>query len=508
MRRSPLAPQVVKIALPELAAEIRQSQLFTATPALSTGSAIVQVQSSISSLELGELTARLVERIAQRLVEATQNDSIEDVEDIGDSANTNTRVPTALIYRWCAEEFAHLNQQQLVIGGELFGAKVIAEVQARVAADLIGTGPLEPWMADRSVEEIDVNSHLNTFVTFADGRKIDLGQLWPTSADLTAFQKRLARRMTRTGEGRLDTSSPMLTFQADDGSRVVMVLGGGSEHGISSHPRIAIRRFLVRQVGLNGLAERGLFPISMVPILGDLARCGFTILISGPPGAGKTTLLTELLGEVAPTERIITVEKNLLELRLEDDPRHPDAPALFTRHSNSEGVGEITTRQLVELTRRLNPDRVVVGELVEDEALDMLDVASMCARGSMATIHAHTAEIVLSRLAYYVAKSNTSLPEHAIWNLIAQTVDFVIHIDLVRNTGSGGAPMRRITSILEVGGRGETGGVASTEVWAMDQYGQLEMRAPLSVTHRRRLELYGAGLTSDTPPSSSRSRSR
>ena len=151
----------------------------------------------------------------------------------------------------------------------------------------------------------------------------------------------------------------------------------------------------------------------------------------------RRRLLTELLGEVAPRERIITVEKNLLELRLEDDPRHPDAPALFTRHANAEGQGEITTRQLVELTRRLNPDRVVVGELVEDEALDMLDVASMCKRGSLATIHAHAPDVVLQRLAYYVSKSNTNLPEFAVWSLIAQTVDFVIHIDLVRNEVDG-----------------------------------------------------------------------
>jgi Flp pilus assembly CpaF family ATPase len=451
-----------------------------------------------------------VERVAQRFVEAAERRGEGRAESDGPLTGDGSEVSAqkALIHRWCAEELSRLNQQRLALGGELLPASVITEVQEAVTADLLGSGPLEPWMADRSVEEIDVNSHTSTFVTFSDGSKIDVGQLWSTSADLTSFQKRLARRMTRTGEGRLDTSSPMLTFQADDGSRVVMVLGGENEHGISTHPRIAIRRFLVRQVGLKGLAERGLFPAAMVPVLGDLARCGFTILISGPPGAGKTTLLTELLGEVAPTERIITVEKNLLELRLEDDPRHPDAPALFTRHSNSEGVGAISTRQLVELTRRLNPDRVVVGELVEDEALDMLDVASMCARGSMATIHAHTSEIVLSRLAYYVAKSNTSLPEYAVWSLISQTVDFVIHIDLVRNTGDGGAPVRRITSILEVGGRGENGGLATTEVWGCDSNGLLEMRAPLSVTHRRRLEMYGGAASSVAPAATSRGRSR
>jgi Flp pilus assembly CpaF family ATPase len=213
--------------------------------------------------------------------------------------------------------------------------------------------------------------------------------------------------------------------------------------------------------------------------------------VSGPPGAGKTTLLTELLGEVSPRERVITVEKNLLELRLEDDPRHPDAPALFTRSANAEGEGEITTRQLVELTRRLNPDRVVVGELVEDEALDMLDVASMCKRGSLATIHAHTSDVVLQRLAYYVAKSNANLPEFAVWNLIAQTVDFVVHIDLVRNVGGDAAPVRRVTSIIEVGGLGERGGLAATEVWGIGPGGALMQQAPLSVRHLQRLRLAG-----------------
>jgi Flp pilus assembly CpaF family ATPase len=270
-----------------------------------------------------------------------------------------------------------------------------------------------------------------------------------------------------------------------------MVLGGRGEHGVSTHPRLAIRRFVVRRVGLAGLADLGMFPHPLVERLRSLVRCGFTILVSGPPGAGKTTLLTELLGEVSPFERIITVEKHLLELRLEDDPRHPDAPALFTRQANSEGEGEITTRQLVELTRRLNPDRVVVGELVEDEALDMLDVASMCKRGSLATIHAHTPDIVLQRLAYYVSKSNTSLPEFAVWSLIAQTVDFVVHIDLVRNAGAERGAVRRVTSIIEVGGLGESGGVSSTEVWTLDDNEELVQVAPLSQRHLKRLRLAG-----------------
>lgn len=439
--------------------------------------------------DVATLVRFVTDRVADRLVEAIEQDEI-DRQDRGALAGDSRR-QQLLVGAWLSEELATVNQERLRHGDPPLPEEVDRELRARVVAELTGAGPLEPFMTDARVEEIDVNSHESTWVTYTDGRKVDVGRLWESSADLTAYQKRLARRMTGTGEGRLDTQSPMLTFQADDGSRVVMVLGGAGEHGISTHPRIAIRRFVLRHEGLDGLARRGLFPLDLVPTLRAMIRTGFTVLVSGPPGAGKTTLLTELLGEVSPRERIITVEKNLLELRLEDDPRHPDAPALFTRHANAEGVGEITTRRLVELTRRLNPDRVVVGELVEDEALDMLDVASMCKRGSLATIHAHTADVVVQRLAYYVSKSDTSLPEFAVWSLIAQTVDFVVHIDLVRNDDGDGAPVRRVTSIIEIGGLGERGGVATTEVWAIDDRGALARRAPLSHRHVRRLRLAG-----------------
>ena len=442
--------------------------------------------------ELRAIIDAVTDRVAHRLVDAIEQDDVPARN--GSNARAlavDERRQQLLVGAWIGDEVAAVNEDLLQRG--LGPLDVVSEqrVRAAVVAELTGAGPLESYLADPDVEEIDVNGPHSTWVTYTDGRKVDVGALWSSSAELTAFQKRMALRMTGTGEGRLDTSSPMLTLQSSDGARVVMVLGGSDEHGVSTHPRLAIRRFVVRHVGLDGLADLGLFPHRLVGQLRALVRCGFTILISGPPGAGKTTLLIELLGEVSPMERIITVEKNLLELRLEDDPRHPDAPAFFTRHANPEGEGEITTRQLVELTRRLNPDRVVVGELVEDEALDMLDVASMCKRGSLATIHAHTADVVLQRLAYYVSKSDTSLPEFAVSTLIAQTVDFVVHIDLVRNAVEERAPVRRVTSIIEVGGLGEAGGVSSTEVWGLDPTGDLVQLAPLSQRHQTRLRLAG-----------------
>jgi Flp pilus assembly CpaF family ATPase len=435
------------------------------------------------------LSSRLVEAIeADRSSTAVAGFAVADGQRRVGLRDDRARLEL-LMGRWMAEEVARINQARLQRGEGLLDEYTERTLRAAAYAETVGAGPLEPFMHDPEIEEIDVNSHRVTWVSYSDGRKENLGQLWDSADDLYAFQRRLTLSMG-VAESRLDEQSPMVTLQAPDGSRVVMALGGPGRSGVSSEPRIAIRRFTVNQVGLDGLANRGLFPRWLVPQLEALVQAGMTILISGGPGAGKTTLLKELLGAVSPMERIVTVEKGLLELRLEDDPRHPDALALFTRQANTEGRGAVSARELVELTRRLNPDRVIVGELVEDEALEMLDVASMCKRGSMATIHAHTVEAVLSRLAFYVAKSNTKLPEYAVWALIAETIDFVIHIDLVRNTDAG-APQRCVTSIVEYGGRGDSGGVRTTETWGMNEFGNLVQRNPLSQHHVRRLRLAG-----------------
>lgn len=448
---------------------------------------------SVDRVLVRELTTRLSGRLVEAIEADTASAGAPGLSAGDGQRRMGLRDDRArlelLMGRWMAEEMARLNQTRLQRGEPLLDEHAERAVRAAAYAETVGAGPLEPYMHDPDVEEIDVNSHRVTWISYSDGRKVQVGQLWDSADDLYAFQRRLTLSMG-VAESRLDEQSPMVTLQAPDGSRVVMVLGGPGRSGVSSEPRIAIRRFTVNRVGLDGLASRGLFPRWLVPQLEALVQAGMTMLISGGPGAGKTTLLKELLGAVSPSERIVTVEKGLLELRLEDDPRHPDAPALFTRQANTEGRGAVSARELVELTRRLNPDRVIVGELVEDEALEMLDVASMCKRGSMATIHAHTADAVLSRLAFYVAKSNTKLPEYAVWSLIAETIDFVIHIDLVRNA-AGGAPRRCVTSIVEYGGRGETGGVRSTEVWGMNDIGHFVQRYPLSERHVRRLRLAG-----------------
>ncbi|HZX55825.1 MAG TPA: ATPase, T2SS/T4P/T4SS family, partial [Ilumatobacteraceae bacterium] len=277
-----------------------------------------------------ELTARLSSRLVEAIEADTTSSSSSAFASTGGQRRVGLREDRPrlelLMGRWMAEEIARLNQARLQRGETLLDDETERVVRASAYAETVGAGPLEPYMNDPDVEEIDVNSHRVTWVSYSDGRKEALGQLWDSADDLYAFQRRLTLSMG-VAESRLDEQSPMVTLQAPDGSRVVMVLGGPGRSGVSSQPRIAIRRFTVNRVGLDGLADRGLFPAWLVPQLAALVQAGMTILISGGPGAGKTTLLKELLGAVSPLERIVTVEKGLLELRLEDDPRHPDAPA-------------------------------------------------------------------------------------------------------------------------------------------------------------------------------------
>ena len=254
-------------------------------------------------------------RLSARLAEAIETDQ----QDRSGGAHRTVRDDRPrlelMLGRWLAEEVAAINQRRLQHGLGVLDPITEQSLRSQAYAATIGAGPLDTYFADPEVEEIDVNSHLCTWVSYADGRKVDLGQLWESADDLTAFQQRVTLSMGLS-ESRLDEQSPMVTLQAPDGARVVMVLGGPGRNGISTHPRLSVRRFTVDRVGLHGLAARGLFPDWLVPQLEALVVAGMTILVSGGPGAGKTTLLKELLGAVPPGERIVTIEKGLLELRL------------------------------------------------------------------------------------------------------------------------------------------------------------------------------------------------
>ncbi|MEI2704477.1 MAG: hypothetical protein V9E89_04260 [Ilumatobacteraceae bacterium] len=216
---------------------------------------------------------RLTERLASRLVDTLQDASGGQLGARHAALRSDRGRLELLMGRWMAEEITAINQDRLARGLSPLDDDADRRLRAAAYAETLGAGPLEPFMRDPAVEEIDVNSAASTFVSYSDGRKIAVGRLWASDDDLAAYQNRLTLSMG-VSEARLDEQSPMVTLQAPDGSRVVMVLGGQTRAGVSTHPRIAIRRFTVHQIGLDGLAARGMFPTWLVPQLDALSASG------------------------------------------------------------------------------------------------------------------------------------------------------------------------------------------------------------------------------------------
>ncbi|MDQ1292757.1 MAG: pilus assembly protein CpaF, partial [Actinomycetota bacterium] len=202
------------------------------------------------------------------------------------------------------------------------------------------------------------------------------------------------------------------------------------------------------------------------------------IMISGATNAGKTTLLRALANEIPPHERLITVER-ALELGLDAfEDLHPNVVSFEERLPNSEGQGSITLADLVRRSLRMNPSRVIVGEVLGDEIVTMLNAMSQGNDGSLSTIHANSSLEVFNRICTYAIQSAERLPTDATMMLIAGAIDFVVFIER-RNEFAGGGTLRRIvTSIREV--NGVDGRVLSSEVFAAGPDGRAAAAAPLS----------------------------
>ena len=198
----------------------------------------------LAPVEFNRLVRVVVDRVSKRIateIEARRNatdrsDGVTVAHDDGVALEFDRVEQELLAGGWIADELSRLDQARLQAGSPVLTRQASQAVRQRALADLYGMGPLQAAWDDPDVEQIDVNSHRQTWVTRIDGAKTDLGQLWSSAQELTKFQQRLALTMG-TGEGRLDTSSPDLTLQAPDGSRISMVLGGPTNHGVSTQLR-------------------------------------------------------------------------------------------------------------------------------------------------------------------------------------------------------------------------------------------------------------------------------
>jgi Flp pilus assembly CpaF family ATPase len=335
-------------------------------------------------------------------------------------------------------------------GGGLIGASQAEEDElARSVLDtLYGLGRLQALIDDPSIENININGADGVWVKRVGGAKERVAPVAADDDELVALIRHAATHLGPS-ERRFDTGSPMLDMRLPDGSRLSAVMG------VATRPAISIRRhrFLnPAEASLDHLVSLGAIDRGLREFLAAAVRAHKTMVIAGGTNAGKTTLLRALANEIAPHERLVTIEKSL-ELGLDTFvDQHADCVALEAREANTEGQGAIGMSDLVRRGLRMDPDRVIVGEVLGDEIIDMLNAMSQGNEGSLCTIHANSSEGVFRRICAYAVQSPERLPAEATVLLIAGAVDFVIFIDQVDERNTGGGLRRFVGSIREVVG--------------------------------------------------------
>jgi len=305
--------------------------------------------------------------------------------------------------------------------------------------------------------------HVNRFdlvkATLGDGSRVDLDPVADSDEELQELVRMAAARLG-SSERRFDEGSAELDLTLPDGERLSAV-----HRSLAGSTALSIRRSRFADVTLADLRRWGTIDVGLERFFEAAVSGRKSIVIGGETGSGKTTFLRALGSAIGKDERIITVEK-ARELFFERLPeRHPNVVALEARPPNTEGVGEVTLAQLVRRTLRMNPDRVIVGEVLGPEILDMLTAMSQGNEGSLSTIHAASSKAVFQRIATYALRSDEHLPFRESAALIAGAIDFVVFIRMIDERHRGGDVHRYVSSVREIIGLTDSGDVASNEVF-------------------------------------------
>jgi pilus assembly protein CpaF len=301
-----------------------------------------------------------------------------------------------------------------------------------VLDEVFGLGPLEPLLADPSVSDILVNTYKQVYIERRGMLELTNVQF----RDDTHLMSVIERIVSAIGR-RVDESSPMVDARLADGSRVNAIIPPLAVDG----PCLSIRRFGRERLNAEDLVANKTLTQPMLDLLKGCVRARLNILVSGGTGAGKTTLLNVLSSFISDRERIVTIE-DAAELQLHQE----HVVRLETRPSNIEGKGAIHQRQLMINSLRMRPDRIIVGEVRGEEALDMLQAMNTGHDGSLTTVHSNSPRDALSRLETMVAMSNLNIPTVAIRRQIASAIDVVVQVSRL----SDGT--RRVTNLAEITG--------------------------------------------------------
>src|SRR5574339_320140 len=323
-----------------------------------------------------------------------------------------------------------------------------ARLFEQIAAEILGFGPLQPLLEDETITEIMVNGPKNVYIE----RKGKLHRV-PVTFESNDHVMRIIDRIVAPLGRRIDESSPYVYARLPDGSRVNAVIPPISLVG----PVLTIRKFSRNPITIEQLIQFGSITQEAIQFLKACVEARLNIIISGGTGSGKTTFLNILSGFIPGDERILTIE-NAAELQL----RQEHVVTLESRPPNIEGRGEITIRQLVINALRMRPDRIIVGEIRDEAALDMLQAMNTGHDGSMTTLHSNGPRDTLARLETMTLMSGMDLPSRAIREQVASAIDLVVHQERMRDG------TRKIVNITEISGmEGEV--ITMTDIFVFEQ---------------------------------------
>ena len=349
-------------------------------------------------------------------------------------------------------------------------------ISSAAIAQVLGLGRLQPLLEDDEISDIHVRGSCRVWVKLRNGQRETRDPIVDTDDELIELVRRAATRLSRQ-ERRFDAGTPELNMQLPDGSRLFATMD------VSLRPSLIIRRHRFEISSLDELRLRGLLTQELQDFLTAAVRARRNLVIAGGTGSGKTTLLRALINEVPPSERLVTIE-DAYELGLDHfEHLHPDHDALQSRPANIEGQGEITLADLTRMALRMDPDRVIVGEVRGAEAFPMLLAMSQGNNGSMCTMHADSTRSVFPKLAAYVSMASTGLPIDTVNLLLASALHFVIYID-------NSSDWRQVTSVREVVDS-DGSNIISNEIFAVGNNSELVKAFPLREATRELLTKFG-----------------
>jgi pilus assembly protein CpaF len=352
-----------------------------------------------------------------------------------------------------------------------------AALTAAVLDRLHGLARLQPLLDDPQIRDIHISGCERVWLSMRDGSKARGPAVAESDEELVDLIATAARRVGRS-ERRWDNAHPELNLQLPNGDRLHALMA------VSGRPTVTVRRHDFDICRLGELVDRGVCDQLLAEFLSAAVRARANLIVAGGTGTGKTTTLRCLINEIPPDERLITIEDSL-EIGVDRfDDLHPDHETLEARESNTEGVGAFTLADLVRSALRMDPQRVIVGEVRGAEVLPMLLAMSQGNDGSMCSIHADSSKGVFARLAMYAAMTTERLAPEVTNLLVANAVDLVVHLGWIDGE-------RVVTSVREITGGVETGQVVSNEIWRPDHLGRGVPAAPPTPEMSRSLEDHG-----------------